>query len=46
MIGGTCKGCQMNIPPQMANNLRNTDEIQTCPSCHRFIFAAEKEVAP
>ena len=21
VIGGTCKGCQRNIPPQMANNL-------------------------
>ena len=41
VIGGTCKGCQMNIPPQMANNLRNNTEIQTCPSCHRFIFAAD-----
>ncbi|HXN54629.1 MAG TPA: C4-type zinc ribbon domain-containing protein [Myxococcales bacterium] len=40
VIAGTCKGCQMNIPPQMANNLRNNDEIQTCPSCHRFIYAA------
>jgi len=49
VIGGTCKGCQMNIPPQMANNLRNNTEIQTCPSCHRFIFAAdpvETEEAP
>lgn len=40
VVAGTCKGCQMNIPPQMANNLRNADEIQTCPSCHRFIYAA------
>ena len=40
VVGTTCKGCQRNIPPQMANNLRNADEIQTCPSCHRFIYAA------
>lgn len=39
VVAGTCKGCQMNIPPQMANNLRTADEIQTCPSCHRFIYA-------
>ena len=39
VVNGTCKGCQMNIPPQMANNLRNGTEIQNCPSCHRFIFA-------
>ena len=46
VVGGTCKGCQMNIPPQMANNLRNGDEIQTCPSCHRFIYAALAEAPP
>ena len=40
VVAGTCKGCQMNIPPQMANNLRTAEEIQTCPSCHRFIYAA------
>jgi uncharacterized protein len=39
--GGTCKGCQMNIPPQMANMLRRGEEIQNCPSCQRFIYAAE-----
>jgi predicted nucleic acid-binding Zn-ribbon protein len=48
VVGGTCKGCQMNIPPQMANNLRNGTEIQTCPSCHRFIYADDPpdEAAP
>ena len=46
VVNGTCKGCQMNIPPQMANNLRNGTEIQTCPSCHRFIYAAEADEAP
>jgi predicted nucleic acid-binding Zn-ribbon protein len=40
VVAGTCKGCQMNIPPQMANNLRTAEEIQICPSCHRFIYAA------
>ncbi len=43
VVGGTCKGCQMNIPPQMANLLRTGAEIQTCPSCHRFIYAADAE---
>ena len=44
--GGTCKGCQMNIPPQMANMLRNGFEIQNCPSCQRFIYATEPASAP
>jgi predicted nucleic acid-binding Zn-ribbon protein len=46
VIKGTCKGCQMNIPPQMANLLRTGLEIQTCPSCHRFIYAAVDQTPP
>ncbi|HEY2031749.1 MAG TPA: C4-type zinc ribbon domain-containing protein, partial [Myxococcales bacterium] len=40
VVLGTCKGCQRNIPPQMANNLIMAQEIMTCPNCHRFIYAA------
>jgi predicted nucleic acid-binding Zn-ribbon protein len=42
VVLGTCKGCQRNIPPQMANNLITAQEIMTCPNCHRFIYAAEQ----
>ena len=45
VVGGTCKGCQRNIPPQMANNLLTASEILTCPNCHRFIYAAEEPEA-
>jgi hypothetical protein len=46
VVLGTCKGCQRNIPPQMANNLIMAQEIMTCPNCHRFIYAApESETA-
>jgi predicted nucleic acid-binding Zn-ribbon protein len=45
VVGGTCKGCQRNIPPQMANNLLTSDEILSCPNCHRFIYAAEDQPA-
>jgi uncharacterized protein len=41
VVNGTCKGCQRNIPPQMANNLITAREVMTCPNCHRFIYAAE-----
>jgi predicted nucleic acid-binding Zn-ribbon protein len=43
VVGMTCKGCQRNLPPQMANNLRTGSEILTCPNCHRFIYPAEPE---
>ena len=46
VVGGTCKGCQMNIPPHMANLLRTGREIQTCPSCHRFIYAVDPVAPP
>jgi predicted nucleic acid-binding Zn-ribbon protein len=45
VVAGTCKGCQRNVPPQMANNLLTGNEILTCPSCHRFIYAAEEPEA-
>jgi len=45
VVGGTCKGCQRNIPPQMANNLLTGSEILSCPNCHRFIYAAEEPQA-
>ncbi len=45
VVGGTCKGCQRNIPPQMANNLLTSSEILSCPNCHRFIYAAEEPQA-
>ena len=42
VVAGTCKGCQRNIPPQMANNLLTGSEIMLCPNCHRFIYAADE----
>jgi len=45
VVAGTCKGCQRNIPPQMANNLLTGTEILSCPNCHRFIYAADEPEA-
>jgi len=45
VVGGTCKGCQRNIPPQMANQLLTGSDILTCPNCHRFIYAADEPQA-
>lgn len=45
VVNGTCKGCQRNIPPQMANNLLTASDILSCPNCHRFIYAAEEQQA-
>ncbi len=45
VVAGTCKGCQRNIPPQMANNLLTGSDILICPNCHRFIYAADDQPA-
>jgi predicted nucleic acid-binding Zn-ribbon protein len=41
VVGMTCKGCQRNIPPQLAITLQRANSIETCPSCHRIIYSAE-----
>lgn len=41
VVGGACKGCNMNVPPQFYNELRSSKRIDVCPSCGRMIYAAE-----
>jgi predicted nucleic acid-binding Zn-ribbon protein len=38
-----CKGCHMNIPPQLNNELLRFDEFRFCPHCNRIIYWKEKE---
>ena len=38
---GTCRGCNMNIPPQLFNVLQRGTTIETCPYCHRIIYWEE-----
>lgn len=33
-----CKGCYMNIPPQMYNELQQRDDLTFCPHCQRMIY--------
>ena len=35
---GTCLGCNMNIPPQLFNQLQRANAIELCPTCHRIIY--------
>jgi uncharacterized protein len=35
---GTCQGCNMNIPPQMFNQLQRGDSIELCGNCNRIIY--------
>jgi predicted nucleic acid-binding Zn-ribbon protein len=38
---GTCRGCNMNIPPQLFNVLQRGNSVETCPYCHRIIYWEE-----
>jgi predicted nucleic acid-binding Zn-ribbon protein len=33
-----CQGCNMNIPPQMYNELQRDISLKYCPSCERIIY--------
>ena len=35
---GSCLGCNMNLPPQLYNNLYKGDELLTCPHCQRVLI--------
>lgn len=36
---GVCFGCNMNIPPQVYNEMLKTNDFRDCPNCHRMIYA-------
>jgi predicted nucleic acid-binding Zn-ribbon protein len=36
-----CRGCHMNIPPQMYNELQRCDSLRYCPHCDRIIYWEE-----
>lgn len=38
MIKDICKGCNMAVPPQMANEIRKGQSLIACPSCQRILF--------
>jgi len=38
VIDAACQGCNVNIPPQMYNELQRCDKLQFCPNCQRIIY--------
>jgi predicted nucleic acid-binding Zn-ribbon protein len=39
----TCRGCNVNIPPQMYNDLQRNDRLKHCPNCDRIIYWQEED---
>ncbi len=33
-----CRGCHLNIPPQLYNELHRENELRICPHCYRMIY--------
>jgi uncharacterized protein len=36
-----CHGCNVNLPPQLYNELFRYDSLKFCPNCHRIIYLKE-----
>ncbi len=43
VIDGGCTGCNMNLPPQMYNELQRGDQIFNCPQCYRILVFKKTE---
>ena len=41
-----CQGCNMNIPPQLYNELHRFDRLLTCPNCQRIIYLYDRKQRP
>jgi len=41
VIDANCQGCNLNIPPQVYNDLRRSDILNFCPHCQRIIYWKE-----
>jgi len=41
--GGSCLGCNMNLPPQLFNSLFKEDTYITCPHCQRLLFMRNED---
>jgi predicted nucleic acid-binding Zn-ribbon protein len=43
---GTCKACNMALPPQLFHRLRREPLLEQCPSCFRIIYYSPPVVTP
>jgi len=46
VTNAVCRGCNMNIPPQMYNELQRGDGLKTCPICDRIIYWKDENKRP
>ena len=36
--GGMCSGCRLQIPPQLVAEVKRSQDLHTCPYCHRMLY--------
>ena len=36
--GGMCAGCRLQIPPQLIAEVKRSQDLHTCPYCHRMLY--------
>ena len=45
VLEGHCSGCNLDVPPQMYNEIQRGDKIHQCPYCFRILFFKAKPEA-
>ncbi len=35
---GICCGCRLQVPPQLIAQVKRSDDLHTCPYCHRMLY--------
>lgn len=40
--GGSCLGCNMNLPPQLFNSLYKVENLVACPHCQRLLYLRQE----
>ncbi|MEE8398057.1 MAG: C4-type zinc ribbon domain-containing protein [Desulfobacterales bacterium] len=41
VVDAVCSGCNVNLPPQMHNELQRFDSMRLCPNCQRIVYWQE-----
>ena len=42
--GEVCRGCNMNIPPQLFVEIKKNEKIIQCPQCNRILYWKEEKL--
>lgn len=43
VVQAVCEGCNMNIPPQMYNELQRCETMMFCPHCQRIMYTENEQ---